>query len=162
MDTARPRLPVLPLLAGLLLGAATLGGALFVAGCGSGGSGGGDACPVDSPLTAVNVAGTFEYGQGLVGPYTLRGTISFTQSSADVNVTGTTYENANDRDLIGQGTLVGNRLDITLVPKNGDPDYSAEVTFLFGDGGATFCVAFTDTNNDAGPMGSYRGSRLLD
>ena len=92
--------------------------------------------------------------------FLLRGTITFEQDGTRVRVTDTTYENAFDRALEGEGTLEGNRLLITLVPRNGETDYSAEVLFLFGDEGATFCVEFDDTNGDAGPMGTYRGERL--
>ena len=77
-----------------------------------------------------------------------------------VRVTDTTYENAFDRALEGEGTLESNRLAITLVPKNGETDYSAEVLFLFGEDGETFCVEFDDSNGDTGPMGTYRGRRV--
>jgi hypothetical protein len=55
--------------------------------------------------------------------------------------------------------LVGNQLDLELVPENGDSDYSADVTLLFEDGGGAFCLSqFTDTNDDRGGEGSYRGT----
>jgi hypothetical protein len=105
----------------------------------------------------VDVTGTYTY-RGASG-FFLRGTITFVQSGMTVTCTGTTYANANDRELEGQATLVGNRLDIHLVPINGDPDYSADVTFLFSPDGNEFCCAFDDTNGDTGPMGSYVGER---
>jgi hypothetical protein len=103
------------------------------------------------------VSGTYRYAQGLPGPYGLLGTIVFSQVGDTVTVESTTYDNANDRELTGSADLSGNRLDITLVPKDGSGGYSADVTFLFGDGGSTFCCSFSDTNADVGPMGSYRG-----
>ena len=106
----------------------------------------------------VDVSGIFEYSG--VFQFLLRGTITLEQEGATVRVTDTTYENAFDRALEGEGTLEGNRLGITLVPKNGETDYSAEVIFLFGEDGETFCVEFDDTNGDAGPMGTYRGRRI--
>ncbi len=109
------------------------------------------------PLAVVDVTGVYRYlGQGV---YSLRGTITFDQTGATVRVVGTTYDNANDRDLEGVGTIVGNRLDITLVPVNGDVDYEADVTFLFSPDGDEFCCGFDDTNDDTGPLGSYTGVR---
>ncbi len=106
----------------------------------------------------INVAGTYRYAGDQI-TYWLRGTISFTQDGNTVQVTGTTYDNAGDRDLVGTGTLLGNYLIIQLVPKNGDDDYIADIEFIFSDDGNTFCVEFSDTNGDAGDMGSYRGLR---
>jgi hypothetical protein len=105
----------------------------------------------------VNVEGTYRYASN-VG-YGLRGTITFVQSGTTVTCTGTTYDNANDRELEGQATIVGNRLDITLVPINGDTDYSAEVSFLFSPDGDQFCCSFNDTNGDVGALGAYDGER---
>ena len=105
----------------------------------------------------VNVNGTYRYAS-TVG-YGLRGTITFVQSGTNVICTGTTYDNANDRELEGQATIVGNRLEIQLVPINGDPDYSADVTFLFSPDGGQFCCSFSDTNGDVGQMGAYDGER---
>jgi hypothetical protein len=112
----------------------------------------------EQPLAAPDVNGVYRY-EGSGPPYFLRGTITFEQTGATVRVLDTTYDNAADRALEGQGTLVGNRLDILLVPRNGDPDYEAEITFLFSPDGDFFCCAFSDTNSDAGPLGSYRGER---
>lgn len=119
-----------------------------------------ESCATDQPnATGINVAGTYRYAGDSI--FLLRGTITFAQEGDLVRVTGTTYDNSGDRDLISQPTaLQGNRLDAVLTPKNGDPDYRAEVRFLFGDGGDTFCVEFSDTNGDAGPMGTYRGVRV--
>ena len=109
------------------------------------------------PLAVVDVNGVYRYaGQNV---YSLRGTITFEQTGTTVRVVGTTYDNANDRELEGEGTIVGNRLDLTLVPINGDPDYSADVTFHFSPDGSEFCCAFSDTNDDIGPMGSYTAVR---
>jgi len=109
------------------------------------------------PLAVVDVNGVYRYSGP--GAYRLRGTITFEQVGATVRVIGTTYDNANDRELEGEGTIVGNRLDIVLVPINGDVDYSADITFHFSPDGNEFCCAFSDTNDDTGPMGSYIGVR---
>jgi len=109
------------------------------------------------PLAVVDVNGTYAYS-GSTG-YFLRGTITFAQVGTTVQCIGTTYANSNDRELEGTGTLVGNRLDITLVPINGDVDYEADVTFLFSPDGSQFCCGFDDTNHDTGPLGSYLGVR---
>jgi len=116
------------------------------------------ACAPPDPAAVVSVAGVFRYEGD--SPFLLRGTITFEQEGDAVRVTGVTYDNSADRPLVGEGTLAGNRLEIDLVPENGDPDYLARVTFLFGDGGATFCVEFSDTNGDAGPLGTYSGTRI--
>jgi hypothetical protein len=112
----------------------------------------------DATVTALDVTGVYRY-QGDRSPFLLRGTITFEQTGDMVRVVDTTYDNANDRALEGLGTLVDNRLDIVLVPINGDLDYQAEITFLFSPDGATFCCGFSDTNDDAGPLGSYFGER---
>ncbi len=109
------------------------------------------------PTAVVDVTGVYRY-LSTTG-YFLRGTITFQQTGTTVRVTSTTYDNANDRELEGEATIVGNRLDIVLVPTNGDPDYSADVTFLFSPDGDEFCCAFSDTNDDVGPLGSYEGTR---
>jgi hypothetical protein len=109
------------------------------------------------PAAVVDVTGTYRYSS--TTGYFLRGTITFVQTGTTVQCTGCTYDNANDRELEGVATIVGNRLDITLVPINGDLDYTADVTFLFSPDGNEFCCGFSDTNGDAGPMGSYTGVR---
>ena len=113
--------------------------------------------PAD-PGAMLDVTGTFDFA-GTSFAFGLRGTITFSQTGSSVDVTDTTYSNSPDRALMGTGTLVGNTLAIMLVPQNGDTDYEAEITFRFGDGGDTFWVAFSDTNNDVGSLGSYIGRR---
>ena len=115
-------------------------------------------CATEDAGAAVDVNGVYDY-RGDRAPYLLRGTITFEQTGTTVRVLDTTYANVNDRRLEGEGTIVGNRLEITIVPINGDTDYEADLIFLFGDGGDTFCVSFSDTNEDVGGMGSYRGTR---
>ena len=115
-------------------------------------------CVAEDPSATVDVRGIFEYGGN--SRFLLKGTITFEQEGELVRVTDTTYTNAIDRALMGEANLEGNRLLIELLPKNGDPDYTAEVLFLFGEGGATFCVQFTDTNGDEGVMGTYSGRRI--
>jgi len=124
----------------------------------SGSTPGNPVCASEDPAATIDVTGTYRFF-GLSSPYLMRGTITFEQTGSTVRVTGMTYENSHDRTLEGEGTLAGNRLDILLVPTNGDTDYEADITFLFGDDGDTFCVSFSDTNLDTGPMGSYRGER---
>jgi hypothetical protein len=109
------------------------------------------------PAAVVDVTGIYRY-TGSPGHF-LRGTITFVQTGTTVVCTGTTYDNANDRELEGTATIVGNRLDITLVPINGDLDYEADVSFLFSPDGSEFCCAYSDTNMDTGPLGSYTGVR---
>ena len=109
------------------------------------------------PTAVVDVTGTYRYS-GAPGHF-LRGTITFAQTGTTVQCTGTTYDNAADRELEGEAMIDGNRLVITLVPINGDLDYSALVTFHFSPDGEEFCCSFDDTNGDVGSMGSYTGLR---
>lgn len=118
-----------------------------------------NACATEDAAAVVDVTGVFDY-RGDRAPFFLRGTITFEQTGDTVKVLDTTYANApQDRRLEGEAMLVGNRLDITLLPINGDTDYEADLVFLFGDGGDSFCCSFSDTNNDIGDMGSYRGTK---
>lgn len=115
-------------------------------------------CPEIDAGTTADVSGTFRYSSPL---FLLRGTIVFEQTGSTVHVVDTTYDNADDRRLEGEAKLVGNRLDIVLVPINGDTDYSARVDFAFSASGDSFCVVgFTDTNGDEGGQGSYSGVRM--
>lgn len=116
-------------------------------------------CADEDTSAGIDVTGTFDY-IGLDG-FPLSGTIAFEQDGDVVRVVDTTYDVGNDRALMGEGTLVGNVLEITLVPQNGDADYRADVTFVFGSNGLEFCVVFSDTNGDVGDLGSYRGVRQL-
>lgn len=114
-------------------------------------------CPDEDPSASVDVAGVFRYfGER---PLMLSGTITFEQEGNLVRVIDTTYDFSGDRRLMGEAVLQGNRLTIQLVPRNGDTDYRADVTFLFNKDGDEFCVEFSDTNGDTGGMGSYRGYR---
>lgn len=137
---------------------AILGTAGLLAGAGCPGAGSQDPCPQEDFQASVNVAGTYRYFG--TRPFLLIGTITFEQEGDLVRVTDTTYENSGDRRLMGQATLQGNRLNILLVPQNGDTDYLADVTFLFSEDGNEFCVEFSDTNGDAGELGTYRGTRI--
>jgi hypothetical protein len=103
------------------------------------------------------VAGTYDYA-GTFGHF-LRGTVTFEQAGEMVRVVNVTYENANDRPLVGEAMLEGDRLEIVLVPENGDTDFHADVTFVFSADGDNFSVAFSDTNGDTGILGSYLGTR---
>ncbi len=118
-----------------------------------------ETCPAEQPSASINVAGTYRYAGDSI--FLLRGTITFVQEGELVHVTGVTYDNSGDRDLVSDPTrLEGNRLGMLLRPKNGDPDYRAIVTFIFTEDGDEFCVEFNDTNGDAGPLGTYRGTRI--
>jgi hypothetical protein len=162
----------------------------LAAGCLDGGAGYGPVrCPAVDPQASVFVDGRYRYASYR---FTLRGTITFAQVAGDprVRVTGTTYDNAGDRPLVGESVLQGNRLDIRLVPRasttggndggenggidggndagqdahndGGRPDYSAQVSFVFYEAGARFCLlGFSDSNGDVGDMGSYVGQALL-
>jgi hypothetical protein len=105
----------------------------------------------------LEVTGTYDFSGG--PGFFLRGSIAFEHPGDTVRVTETVYLNSPDRALVGEGTLVGDRLDIALVPENGDTDFQADCTFVFSDGGDRFDVGFSDTNGDAGPIGAYRGTR---
>ncbi len=112
-------------------------------------------CPPADPDVEVAVAGVYGYYSQV---FALSGTITFAQQGNRVSVLETTYDGADDRSLLGEAELAGNRLDMTLTPANGDTDYSADVSLIFDDGGASFCLAqFSDTNDDAGGEGTYRG-----
>lgn len=113
-----------------------------------------------APAAAPLVQGTYVYwGFAPPLPFALRGTIAFEQVGDLVRVTKVTYSNSFDRPLIGEANLVGDRLDIVLVPENGDQDFRADVTFVFSPDRETFQVAFSDTNGDSGNLGDYVGVR---
>lgn len=133
---------------------------LFAGGC----SNGSDSAPAlvawdceELLFATVDVTGTYDYSSST--GFFLRGTITFVQTGKTVRCTGTTYANSGDRELEGVGTLTGNKLEIALMPTNGDTDYQAMVTFLFSPDGEQFCCGFDDTNSDTGPLGSYEGVR---
>jgi hypothetical protein len=112
-------------------------------------------CSADEP---IRVEGTYLYDSKT---YALRGTITFVHTGDLVRITDTTYEMADDRPLVGEGTLRGARLDALLVPKNGDTDYHADVKFQFSDAGRHFrLLGFTDSNGDFGGEDCYYGDRL--
>ena len=114
--------------------------------------------PSENPVAMVDVTGTYDFSGS--GPqFGLFGTITFQQTGNTVQVVSTTYANSNDRPLMGVAELAGNRLDIVLVPVNGDMDFEAQVTFLFTEDSEGFSVSFSDTNGDTGPLGSYQGAR---
>ena len=102
-------------------------------------------------------------GPSALGTYrytgSLRGTITLAQNGNTVRLVNTTYDNADDRPLVGEGLLAGNELRMRMVPENGDTDYEAEVRFVFDGAGDRFCVEFSDTNDDRGGLGSYVGQR---
>jgi hypothetical protein len=116
-------------------------------------------CAAPDSAAQVQVGGSYQYASSS-HKFHLRGTITFAQTDAVVEVTDTFYENARDRALGGVGELRGNRYDVGLVPLNGETNYRAEVSFVFGDGGRNFCLlGFSDTNGDKGGLGSYYGFR---
>lgn len=95
--------------------------------------------------------------------FRLSGTITFESEAGMVRVVDTTYDFAGLRRLESDPAVMqGNRLRLLLRPKNGDEDYRADVEFLFTDEGNRFCVAFSDTNNDMGPLGSFSGERQIE
>jgi hypothetical protein len=118
------------------------------------------ACPAvaDGGVTLA-VSGVYRYASPV---FALRGTISFAQQGDMVQVTGTSYDNApRDRSVVGMAPLAGNRVDVRLVPQNGDTDYTANVSFVFTEGGRRFCVReFSDTNGDTGGDGSFFGLQV--
>jgi hypothetical protein len=115
-------------------------------------------CADEDSESTVDVTGTFRYAGDVPGPLT--GTVVLEQEGDTVRVLDSTSDFSPNRALEGEGTLAGNRLDIRLVPRNGDTDYIADVTFVFSDGGREFCVSFSDTNDDAGVLGSFIGTRV--
>ncbi|NJN14359.1 MAG: hypothetical protein HC813_01560 [Planctomycetes bacterium] len=102
------------------------------------------------------IQGVYNYS-GTGPAFGLRGTITFEQVGDLVRVLNTVYFNALDRSLKGEATLVGDTLDIRLVPVNGDTNFSADCTFVFSADRRTWQVQFNDTNGDNGPLGSYTG-----
>ena len=115
-------------------------------------------CPDAPPATTIDVTGTYRYSG--VAPLSLSGTITFEQTGRRVLLVNTTYDLGGNRPLVGEANLDDNVLQMALIPENGDTDYRADVTFVFSDDGKQFCVAFRDTNNDSGSLGSFRGERL--
>ena len=89
----------------------------------------------DASAATPNVAGTYEWIADIQGanPGTLSGTITFEQNGTSVTVTDTTHGNPADRDLMGDGELEGNTLTMRMVLRNGETDYSADVTFRAGN-----------------------------
>ena len=117
-----------------------------------------ETCEGEDPDALVDVTGAYRY---ISRTFNLRGTITFAQTGTQVRVTETTYDNADDRPVVGDGDLLGNRLEMTLVPANGDTDYEADVGFLFDPDRRAFCLlGFSDTNGDVGGPGSYVGEPL--
>ena len=115
-------------------------------------------CPPESENVELNVQGTWRYAGRSI--FLLRGSITFEQNGKLVRVTDTTYDNASDRALQSEFTpLQGNKLVLVLTPRNGDTDYTANVTILFTDDAQRFCCEFSDTNGDEGDMGTYTGFR---
>jgi hypothetical protein len=127
-----------------------------------------DSCAVEDPLASINVAGAYRYsGQGsnleTGNAFSLSGTITFVQEGNRVRVSDTTYDFAGLRRVQSDfAELQGNRLVLAMTPINGDTDYVADVTFIFSEDGATFCVAYEDTNMDTGDLGSFRGVRVTE
>lgn len=115
-------------------------------------------CQPASPTATLDVSGTYAYSG--MPPFNLSGTIVFEQEEDMVRVVNTTYDAGNNRALMGEAALEGNELQIALVPLNGDTDYRADVLFRFTIDGKRFCVEFSDTNDDAGPLGSFIGQRV--
>jgi hypothetical protein len=113
----------------------------------------GPSCTAVDADAGPNVAGTYRYAGAL------RGTITLEQTGNTVRLIKTFYDNADDRPLIGEGTLAGNELRMRMIPENGDTDYEAQVRFVFDAIGDRFCVEFSDTNDDRGGLGSYVGRR---
>jgi hypothetical protein len=115
-------------------------------------------CAAVDPQASIIAAGVYRYASP---EFALSGTITFAQEGSLVRVTDTTYDRGSDRALAGGATLAGNRLDVELTPKNGDTNYTAQVQFVFSDGGRRFCLlGFSDTNGDTGQEGSYLGALL--
>ena len=112
----------------------------------------------DSASPTPDVAATYEWIANIQGKnsYTLTGTITFEQSGNRVSVADTTHSNPANRDLIGTADLEGNVLILQMVPRNGDTDYVADVTFRFSADGDRFEVEFSDTNEDFGPAFGFR------
>jgi hypothetical protein len=116
------------------------------------------ACDTPNTPADIDVTGTYRYSSPI--PFMISGTIIFEQSGDTVRILNTTYDNnVPNRALMGEAQLNGNTLDIAMVPTNGDTDYRADVRFVFSDDGDTFCVEFSDTNNDTGALGSFTGQR---
>jgi hypothetical protein len=136
-------------------------GALTWLGCGGFQSVEVASCAVEDPAATVNAAGVYRYaGEGTnVSGYSflLSGTVTLEQDGNLIRVADCTYDSPGLRPIESEWTpLEGNKAAMKLVPRNGDTDYVADVTFIFNDGGGEFCVAYMDTNGDMGDMGSFR------
>ena len=105
----------------------------------------------------ITVDGVYRYSARTA--LIINGTITFESDGSTVRVTNTTDDSGSNRALEGVAELEGNTLSIILFPINGDTDYQADVTFVFSEGGDRFCVSFSDTNDDAGDLGSFVGVR---
>lgn len=133
----------------ILTGACACAGVTIVA-CGV------NRCEGTDSGAVVQVGGTYDYSGE--SAFSLKGTITFEQQDLLVRVIDTTYANSNDRALRSEfAPLDGNTLVLKLTPQNGDTNYEANVTFVFGAGGTSFCAEFSDTNGDTGALGSYTG-----
>ena len=114
-------------------------------------------CADQRETATLNVAGV---NADTGGSFNLSGTITFEQQDNMVRVTDTTYDSGGLRRLESEfAELRGRTVFLSLSPINGDTDYQAAVTFVFGDQGNEFCVGFTDTNSDQGAVGSFTGVR---
>ena len=144
---------VLMLLVGLCVGTGTT-----MIACVPGASADSSQCATENPNAQIDVNGTYRYGGDSI--FLITGTITFEQQGNMVRVTDTTYDSSPNREVSsGFFPLQGNKLVADLTPKNGDTDYTAHVIFLFTEDGQRFCVAFNDTNGDAGDMGKFSGVR---
>ena len=135
-------------------------GFVLVVALGSAGCGQDLDIPADPSAETPTVSGTYEWTATIQGenPGLGLGTITFAQDGDVVAVTNTTHESTADRDLMGSATFEGNVLVMQMVPRNGETDYSADVTFRFTADGSRFDVDFTDSNNDFGPAFGVRRS----
>ena len=132
----------------------------LVVALGSAGCGQDLGIPADPSAATPTVSGTYDWTATIQGasPGLGLGTITFAQDGDVVTITDTTHGNPADRDLMGSATFEGNVLVMQMVPRNGDPDYTADVTFRFTADGSRFDVDFTDSNNDFGPAFGVRRS----
>ena len=123
-----------------------------------------DFSPISAEPTASipNVDGIYEWIAEIRGAntYTLTGTITFEQDGPTVSIANTIHSNPANRDLVATADLEGNVLNMMMVPRNGDTDYTADVTMRFTSDGARFESEFDDTHDDFGP--AYRCRRAHD
>lgn len=121
-----------------------IGGISVIAGCS------GRSITENPDATNVNVAGTYTWGGA--PPVLVDGDCTFEMDGDAVRLVQNTHILPEFREVVGEGTLKGNVVEMTARPKNGDTDYEAYLEIVWAEDGSQFECNFTDTNGDVGPV----------